>query len=86
MTDLKRVIVYFTEEEKQEIEAISKAMGQSMSSVIGDVFREAVPHLRVVAEAVKLAKTNPAEALKMIRSAGYESQLTLLDELKKLDK
>lgn len=86
MTDLKRVIVYFTEEEKQEIEAISKAMGQSMSSVIGDVFREAAPHLRLVSEAVILAKTNPGEALKMIRSAGYDSQMTLLNELKNLDK
>lgn len=86
MTQLKRVVVYFTDEEKQEIEAIAKAMGESMSSVIGGVFRQSVPHLRVVAEAVTLAKTNPDEAMKMIRSAGYDSQLTLLDELKKLDK
>jgi hypothetical protein len=85
MTDLKRVIVYFTDEEKQEVEAVSKAMGQSMSSVIGDVFREALPQLRICAEAVQLAKTNPAEALKMIRSAGYETQMNLLNEMKTLD-
>jgi len=86
MTDLKRVIVYFTEEEKQEIEAVSKAMNQSMSSVIGDVFREALPHLRMVAEAVFVAKNDPEGALKMIRKAGYDSQLNLIDRMKDLDK
>jgi len=86
MTDLKRVIVYFTEEEKQEIEAISDAMGQSMSSMIGDVFREALPHLANVAEAVQLAKSNPESALKMIRQAGYDSQLNLIGQMKDLDK
>lgn len=85
MTELKRVIVYLTEQEKQELEAISKVMGQSMSSVVGDVYRESVPQLRVVAEAVQLAKTNPAEALKMIRKAGYDFQMNLIDEMKSLD-
>lgn len=86
MTDLKRVVVYFTEEEKQEIEALSKAMGEPMSAIIAGVFREALPQLRSVAEAIQLAKTNPAEAIKMIRSAGYESQMNLIDEMKGLDK
>jgi len=54
--------------------------------VIGDVFREAMPQLHIVAEAITLAKTNPAEAIKMIRAAGYDSQMTLLNELKDLDK
>lgn len=86
MTDLKRVIVYFTEEEKQEIEAISEAMGQSMSAIIGNVFRESIPHLKIVSDAVKVAKTNPAEAVRMMRNAGYDSQMTLLNEMKNLDK
>lgn len=86
MTQLKRVVVYFTDEEKQEIEAISKAMGESMSSLIADMFRQTLPQLRAVAEAVTLAKTNPYEAVKMIRSAGYDSQIELLNELKGLDK
>jgi uncharacterized protein YybS (DUF2232 family) len=86
MTQLKRVVVYFTDEEKQEIEAISKAMGESMSSLISDMFRQTLPHLRAVADAVTLAKTNPDEAVKMIRSAGYDSQIELLNELKGLDK
>lgn len=86
MTDLKRVVVYFTEDEKEEIEALSKAMGQSMSSLIAEVFRETLPQLRAVAQAVTLAKTNPAEAVKMIRAAGYDSQIDLLNELRNLDK
>jgi len=86
MTDLKRVIVYFTDEEKQEIEALSKAMGQSMSSVIGDVVRESLPHIRMVAEAVQLAKSDPQKAVNMIRKAGYDSQMTLINELRDLDK
>lgn len=86
MTQLKRVIVYFTDEERQEIEALSKAIGEPMSAMIGGGFRQALPQLRAVAEAVQLAKTNPEEALKMIRKAGYDSQMTLLDEMSKLDK
>jgi len=86
MTDLKRVIVYFTEEEKQEIEALSKAMGESMSSVIGNVFRETLPHLRIVAEAVSLAKSDPEKAVNMIRKAGYDSQMNLIGHMKDLEK
>ena len=85
MTDLKRVAVYFTEEEKQEIEALSETLGQSMSSVIGDVTRQALPQLRMVAQAVHLAKDDPAQAMKMIRAAGYEAQQELIGEMKDLD-
>jgi len=86
MTDLKRVVIYLSPEEKAQVDRISKAMGQSKSSVCGDVVREALPHLEVVAEAVQLAKTDPAQALKMIRGAGFDSQMTLLSEMKNLDK
>lgn len=85
MTDLKRVAVYFTEDEKQEIEALSETLGQSMSSVIGDVTRQALPQLRTIAQAVNLAKDNPEQAMKMIRSAGYEAQQELIGEMKDLD-
>lgn len=85
MTDLKRVVIYLSPEEKAEVDRIAKAMGQSKSSVCGDVVREAIPHLRVVAQAVELAKTDPAQALKMIRAAGMDSQMSLIQEMKALD-
>jgi hypothetical protein len=86
MTELKRVVVYFTEEEKKELEFISGALSQSMSSLVGEMVRETMPQLKAVAQAITLAKTNPDDAVKMIRSLGYDAHSNLIEEMKKLDK
>lgn len=86
MTDLKRLVIYLTEDEKKEIEAISKVMGQTMSTVVGNLVRESMPQLQAVAKAITLAKTNPDAAKKMIRALGYEAQTTLIGEMENLDK
>lgn len=85
MTDLKRVIVYFTEEEKAEIESLAQVMGQSMSSLVGDLVKESLPAMRAVCKAIVVAKSDPSEALKMLRAAGYDAQTDLITFGKSLD-
>lgn len=86
MTDLKRVVIYLNPEQKDRIDRIAEAMGQSKSAICRDVVVESLPHLEMVAQAVELAKTDPAKALKMIRGASLDSQMNLISEIKNLDK
>ena len=83
-TDKKRVIVYLHDSEKQKLDNIADDLGCSVSRLCGDVLLQSMPYLETMAQAVKLARTNPQKAAEMMQKAANVAQGDLLKEMEAL--
>lgn len=83
-TDKKRVIVYLPEADKLKLDQIADDLGCSVSRLCGDILVQSMPQLETVAEAVKIARTNPQKASEMMRDMATSAQADLLKEMETL--
>lgn len=77
-TSKKRVIVYMDESEKQELESVADDMGCSVSRLCSDVILNSLPHLKLTAEALKVARTDPQRAMEMMKQEASVAQERLV--------
>lgn len=84
-TDLKRVYFYVPSEDKQTIQKVADDLGCSTSRLCADVMRNALPNLRVVAEAMRVARTDPQKAAQMMNQLAETAQGDLLDAVEGLN-
>jgi len=84
-TSKKRIIIYVHDDEKARIEQVAKKMGSSVSSVCGDFLIQTLPQLEGIADAVQLARTNPAAAMEKMQSMADDGQGDLLKALEGLN-
>lgn len=83
-TDKKRVIVYLDDSDKQKLDQIADDLGCSVSRLCGDVLLQSMTYLETMAQAVKLARTNPQKAAEMMQKAANVAQGDLLREMETL--
>lgn len=90
-TKVPRVFVTLTPETYKIVQDLSESVGASMSGLLAELAEEAAPSMAQIVQAVKLAKSKPAEAFENIadalaRAQGDASQLQieLIDKKRKL--
>lgn len=83
-TDKKRVTIYLHDSEKQKLDSIANDLGCSVSRLCGDVLLQSMAYLETMAQAVKLARTNPQKAAEMMQKAANVAQGDLLKEMETL--
>lgn len=76
----KRQAIAFTENGYKAIERLAKVRGSSIAATAKDWIEESHPMILKLAEAMELAKTNPALAHKMMQKLAFEAQKELVDE------
>lgn len=76
----KRQSIAFTENGYKAIEKLAAANGASVAQTTMDWIEESHPMILKLAEAINLAKSNPALAHKMMQRLAFETQKELVDE------
>lgn len=83
-TDKKRLSVYLDISDKEQLDQIAAELGSSVSKLCGDVLINSIPQLKVMAQAMEMARTDPAKAAQMMRDAAGTAQGQLQAELEGL--
>lgn len=83
-TDKKRLSVYLDVSDKEQLDQIAEELGSSVSKLCGDILINSLPQLRVMADAMQMARTNPQKAAQMMRDSASTAQAQLQTELEGL--
>lgn len=83
-TDKKRVTIYLHDSEKQKLDNIAADLGCSVSRLCGDVLLNSLPHLKIMAQAMKVARTNPQQAVELMKQAAETAQGDLLKTMENI--
>jgi len=83
-TDKKRVIVYLDPTDKEHLDKVAHDMGCSVSRLCGDVLMTSLPQLEITAQAMKVARTDPQKAMRMMQEAATAANQRLVSEVEDL--
>ena len=81
----KRVIAYIEPERKEDLEAVSKALGKPVSRLLEEMIEQLTPQMKKlvnVSELVKQGKQD--EAMRLLQDTATDAQLDLLTQVKGL--